>query len=170
MEESALVVLVPEAERAVRTWRDQHDPAAALGVPAHITLIYPFLAPGSLDDATVAEVGSLMRGFGPFRYRLVGPRAFGDEVLYLAPEPVEPFLGLIDRLAARYPDTPPYGGKHETVIPHLTVTQGAEPDVMDRARRAIEPFLPIAAHADGAWLLERRGERWQATRSIPFGP
>jgi hypothetical protein len=41
-DESALVVLVPEAEAATKPFRDQYDPAAAAGVPAHITLLYPF--------------------------------------------------------------------------------------------------------------------------------
>lgn len=40
--ESALVVLVPEAEALVKSFRDRHDPSAAAGVPAHITLLYPF--------------------------------------------------------------------------------------------------------------------------------
>ena len=43
--ESALVILVPEAEPLVRPFRHRFDPSAALGVPAHITLLYPFIAP-----------------------------------------------------------------------------------------------------------------------------
>ena len=40
--ESALVVLVPEAEVVVKSFRDQYDPLAANGCPAHVTLLYPF--------------------------------------------------------------------------------------------------------------------------------
>ena len=43
--ESALVVLVPEAEGVVKPFRDLHDPSAAAGMPAHITLLYPFKHP-----------------------------------------------------------------------------------------------------------------------------
>ena len=39
--ESALVVLVPEAERLVKPFCERYDPSAAAGVPAHITLLYP---------------------------------------------------------------------------------------------------------------------------------
>jgi hypothetical protein len=46
--ESALVVLVPEAEVLVKPFRDRFDPLAAAGVPAHITLLYPFKHPDGL--------------------------------------------------------------------------------------------------------------------------
>jgi len=48
--ESALVVLVPEAEAVVGWLRQRYDPSAAIGVPEHITINYPFL-PGEPADA-----------------------------------------------------------------------------------------------------------------------
>src|ERR1051325_8060387 len=51
--ESALVVLVPEAEVFAKPFRDQYDPSAAAGMPAHITLLYPFKAPDEVDDITL---------------------------------------------------------------------------------------------------------------------
>jgi hypothetical protein len=41
--ESALVVLVPEAEPLVGPFRERYDPSASAGMPAHITINYPFL-------------------------------------------------------------------------------------------------------------------------------
>jgi len=46
--ESALMVLVPEAERLVKPFRDRYDPSAAAGIPAHITLLYPLSIPMKL--------------------------------------------------------------------------------------------------------------------------
>ena len=54
--ESALVVLVPEAEAIAKPFRDQYDPSAAAGVPAHITLLYPFKAPDEIDDITLCKL------------------------------------------------------------------------------------------------------------------
>ena len=48
--ESALVVLIPEAEALAGPFRDKYEPSAAAGVPAHITLLYPFKAPDDIDD------------------------------------------------------------------------------------------------------------------------
>ena len=44
---SAVVVEVPEAEPLVGAWRLRFDPVAALGMPAHVTLLYPFVAPSA---------------------------------------------------------------------------------------------------------------------------
>jgi hypothetical protein len=56
---SALVVLVLEAEASVKPFRDRHDPSAAAGMPAHITLLYPFKPPDETDDFVAASRGSL---------------------------------------------------------------------------------------------------------------
>ena len=45
MSESALVVLVPAAEPCVGALRLRYDPVARLGMPAHVTLLHPFVDP-----------------------------------------------------------------------------------------------------------------------------
>jgi len=47
--ESALIVPVPEAEPVVGEFRASLDRCAGWGVPAHVTVIYPFRAPDRLD-------------------------------------------------------------------------------------------------------------------------
>ena len=48
--ESALIVPVPEVEPLVGLHRAALDPAAKLGVPAHVTIVYPFLPPEQITD------------------------------------------------------------------------------------------------------------------------
>src|SRR3989442_1054852 len=62
----------------------------------------------------------LFAGFEPFDFALTEVRRWPG-VLWLAPEPAEPFVALTSALAARYPEHPPYEGEHDVVIPHLTV-------------------------------------------------
>jgi hypothetical protein len=45
--ESAIVVRIPETERLVGRFRADLDVAAALGVPAHVTVLAPFVPPAS---------------------------------------------------------------------------------------------------------------------------
>jgi 2'-5' RNA ligase len=92
--ESALLVLVPEAEALVKSFRDRYDPSAAAGMPAHITLLYPFKLPSELDDEVLADLRRCFARFAPIRYALASIRRFPVEVLYLAPEPDEPFRRL----------------------------------------------------------------------------
>jgi len=47
--ESTLSILVPEAEGLVGSFRVRYDPAAKDGMPAHITLLYPFKSPSEID-------------------------------------------------------------------------------------------------------------------------
>ncbi len=54
-EASALVVEIPTADPVVGGWRATHDPSADHGMPAHITLLYPFRPPGAIDAHTLAE-------------------------------------------------------------------------------------------------------------------
>ena len=85
--ESALVVLVPEAESLVRPFRERFDPSAALGVPAHITLLYPFIAPEQDRCWTPStKRPSVFRGFAPIAFSLTEVRRFPAETLYLAPD------------------------------------------------------------------------------------
>ena len=39
-----------ETEQAVGPFRARYDRAAAWGVPAHVTVLYPFLPPSRIDD------------------------------------------------------------------------------------------------------------------------
>ncbi len=59
--ESALMVLVPEAETLVKPFRDRYDPSAAAGVPAHITLLYPFKHPNEVDQTVLDDLDQCFR-------------------------------------------------------------------------------------------------------------
>ena len=64
---SALLIPVPAAEPAVRAWRGQFDPSAAAGVPAHITLLVPFMPREDIADGDVTDL----------RAHFASARAFG---------------------------------------------------------------------------------------------
>ena len=53
---SALVILVPEAEAVVGRLRQRYDLSAAVGMPTHITLNYPFLPGLTADTEMCASV------------------------------------------------------------------------------------------------------------------
>ena len=62
---SAVVVAVPEAEPAVAAHRRRLDRAAGWGVPAHVTVLYPFVPPDRIDHTTIAalaEAGVTVHG------------------------------------------------------------------------------------------------------------
>jgi len=56
--QSAVLVPVPEAEPAVSRHRARLDRAAAWGVPAHVTILYPFAPPLAITAATTAALAA----------------------------------------------------------------------------------------------------------------
>jgi hypothetical protein len=141
----------------------QFDRSAQRGMPAHITVLYPFLPPDSLSPERMSELRTLFLGQRRFRFSLGGVCGFPD-VVYLAPEPLAPFDALTSGAAARFPETPPYGGVIAKPIPHLTIAQRPPaPDlvgVTDRFVLAAGARLPLECAADEVALAIKRAGRW----------
>jgi 2'-5' RNA ligase len=168
--ESALLVPVPEAEPCVRQHRFRHDSVALRGVPAHVTILFPFMPPSALTEETTRAVRDVLAPFSAFAFDLARLERFPDGAMYLAPDPPEPFVRLTEAFADRFPAYPPYGGAHPDVIPHLTVAQTPDVPVEDVAD--IERHLPIRCRAREAWLMtEDPDHQWQtkATFSLDGG-
>jgi 2'-5' RNA ligase len=167
--ESALIVPVPAAETLVGPFRDRYDPGAALGVPAHITILYPFKLPGAIDETVERELRRLFGSFGAFHFTLTAVRRFGDEGLYLAPEPAEPFRQLTLAAQAYSPETPPYGGQFSDIVPHLTVARRQAEKRLDAIACEFEAAaagdLPIRTWASAVVLMDTVSGRW-AVRAI----
>src|ERR1700722_15195681 len=115
--ESTLLVPVPSAEDSVARFRKRLDPASRLGVPAHVSVLYPFAPPARLDDAAMERLSVIFEGVGTFDFELAHVGWFDERVLYLAPEPASTFVGITNALAAGFPDYPPYGGEFPEGIP-----------------------------------------------------
>jgi hypothetical protein len=171
--ESALVVLVPEAEGLVRPFRERHDPSAAAGMPAHITLLYPFKALDESGATLLDDLRDGFAGFSPFRFSLASIRRFPAEVFYLAPEPAEPFRQLTLAIWGWHPEKPPYGGKWPDIVPHLSVAQLQDEQQLDRINdefvRAADGKLPIHATATDVALMDNSSGRWRVRATFGLG-
>jgi 2'-5' RNA ligase len=170
--ESGLAVLAPEAEFLVGPFRAKYDPSAAAGMPAHITLLYPFKPPDEIGGAVIEKLARCFAGFGAFEFSLAATRRFPGGVLYLVPEPDEPFRRLTSAIWALYPSTPPYGGGYSRIVPHLTVAQSADERHLEIITaefvRAAEGKLPIRATATEIALMDTRAGRWQLRTALPL--
>jgi 2'-5' RNA ligase superfamily len=152
-EQSALLITVPAAEPAVAGHRSRLDRSAADGVPAHITVLYPFLPPDQIDAGIRATLARLFAAVPGFRFTLDRTGWFGDPVLWLGPSDPAPFSALTGLVAAAFPACPPYGGRIAEVIPHLTIGEGAARADLEAAEAAVRPHLPIEAEATSVTLM-----------------
>ncbi len=152
-ERSTLVILVPEAEPYVGALRSRFDQSALYGLGAHITLLYPFKEPVHITGKTLSALADIFRSQPSFEFTLAGVCGFPG-VVYLDPDPGEPFLTLTRALVQRFPETPPYRGEVPDPLPHLTV-----------AHDPLASDLPTVAEK----LIELPAIRCQATQvSLAF--
>jgi len=162
--ESALVVLIPEAEVLVESFRNQFDPSAALGIPAHVTILYPFKSPPELTAEVIHRLTELFSNFPAFSVSFSESKRF-PYVLYLSPAPDETFRRLTESVIERFPEAPPYGGQFADVIPHLTIAQVSDSQRLEKIAadfdRAAEEILPIRASVREVTLLNNESGYWQ---------
>jgi 2'-5' RNA ligase len=151
--QSALLLAVPAAEAAVGAHRACLDPSARHGVPAHITVLYPFLPPAEIGPRVLAGLSRLFAGVPRFSFVLDQVRWFDDPVVWLDPADESPFRALTELEAQAHPGCSPYGGVHEDVVPHLTIGHGGGPAELRAAAEVIRPQLPIAAAATEVTLM-----------------
>ena len=64
------------------------------GVPAHVTVLYPFVPPGQITPAVIQMAAAAVRFVPGFGCRFAGTNWFGEDILWLAPEPAGPFRAL----------------------------------------------------------------------------
>jgi 2'-5' RNA ligase len=149
--------------------RRRHDPAARQGMPAHITLVFPFAEPQALSPEDRRRLAAVFAGAAPLELTFAATGRFAG-VLWLAPEPVAAIVDLVMRLAEAFPAYPPYGGTFGTVVPHLTLAQGDEA-LLSRLERRIAGRLrqPIVAPVQAAVLFATRADRWLPVERFALG-
>jgi 2'-5' RNA ligase len=175
--ESALLLLVPAAEPAVAKHRAALDASARHGVPAHLTVLYPFLPPGLIDDAVLASLGDLFAGVAAFRFTLDRVGWFGDDVVWLGPHDEAPVRALTELAFAAFPSCAPYGGQYADVVPHLTVGHLGGASALRAAGEAVGHRLPIDAAATKVTLMTgpppgspgRPPGRWRTVAEFALG-
>ena len=163
-----MLVRVPEAEPFVGEWRQRYTLDAPAGIPAHVTVLFPFVEPERLREVE-GRLAELVAGTAAFDLAFARTARW-PEILYLEPEPAEPFVALTHAVEREWPDQPPYGGAHETIVPHLTVAESADAAVLDRIAADVEPKLPIAMRVHEASLfVEDHAGHWSEHSRLPLG-
>jgi hypothetical protein len=171
---SAIVVPIrlPAALTALRL---RESASARASVPAHVTVLFPFLPPASIDGDVLARVAAIAGSVPAFDVAFREVRRFEpggaapEGVVWLAPEPATPFNALIAAVFSAFPDHPPYGGVHEETIPHVTIAAD-DRGHMDAVEEEASRRLPFRRRATAAALIvEGDDGHWRTRRRFPLG-
>jgi hypothetical protein len=147
---SVLVVPVPELEPFARgrwvhylpTWVSR-DPAFT---HAHITALSPYLPTPTAPD--LARVAAIAQATAPFDYMLRDVQELADGFIQVLPEPAAPFAALTHALWEAFPQCPPYAGRYDDVVPHLTLDRSGPEATVATTRAALADVLPVRCAAD----------------------
>lgn len=169
--QTALIVPIPDAEPAVGRFRASLDRAASWGVPAHVTVLYPFLPPERIDAAVLATVRDIVAAVPRSDISLTQVGWFGDAVVWLAPQPDDLFRELTAAVWHRFPEAPPYDGTHSDVVPHLTIGHDAARSVLEDAAEAVAEHLPLRATVEVVRLIAGTPDvaPWRTVCEFPMG-
>ncbi|MGJ5748659.1 2'-5' RNA ligase family protein [Streptomyces puniciscabiei] len=163
--QTGLIVRIPDAEPAVRAWRERFDPSARAGVPAHVTVLFPFLDESRIDARVRSALTDVLGSHHAFDLQFESCGRFPG-VLYLAPEPDAQLRRLTEVIAYRWSEAPPYGGQFTEIVPHLTVTDGQDDAVLDEIEADLLGGLPCASQVSSVDLMVYDGAKWQQRASF----
>lgn len=149
--ESAVIIPIPEVEPIVGPLRWQYDRAARLGVPAHVTLLYPFCPVQAVADE-IDALRNVCTSIQAFPFSFTEVRRF-PATAYLHTDKSERFAQITRTLAKTWPDYRPYGGAFADIIPHLTIADRVGEETLNAVDNSLRPYLPIKCMAREIWLL-----------------
>ena len=123
--------------------RQHLDEAAAWGVPAHVTVLGPFVPPADINSQVISALATPTAPVPAFDSRFARTRWFGQDVLWLDPEPDEPFRQL---------------------------TLG-DPGPLLAAERAVQTVLPLAVRVESLLLIAgaKAPSSWRIVHELPLG-
>src|SRR6185312_3752443 len=98
---------------------------------------------------------------------------FGEDVLWLAPDCAQELRDLTNAVVERFPDYRPYGGKHDELIPHLTVgrSRRGSTDDLKAAEADVRRTLPLTTRIEHGLLMAGtdQPDSWHTLAELPLG-
>jgi hypothetical protein len=164
---TGLIIPVPAADALLNAVRGRH-PGAVRDVPAHVSVLYPFLPAEELDGPVTESLGTVFAEHRPTEVRFTAchrqPGFVG-----LLPEPKDVLDALAAATRQRWPSVLPYGGAFgEDPGTHLTVAMGTDEATSAEIEQEVGGWLPLRARLDTAWLVVY-DHGWTVHSTFPFG-
>ena len=167
--ERSAVIVRARLPRLLERLRRESVGDAAAGVPAHLTMLYPFVEPDRLGGAVRERIAAAAANHRPFDYRLAA-RAVWPDTVYIRVDPEARFVRLQADLARAFPGFPIYGTDATfQFVPHVTIAEG---DGIARATEAHPAWadLPRTGRASSLEVIARDGDgRWRLIWRVPLG-
>ena len=164
---SSIDLQFDELAGPLHEWYGRSVEAAALGMPPHVTLLYPWKNP-TLEDVDLQRLEAALAPFEPFEVRFNRLETFSAGVVYLAFEDETVPRAMMKAIFTAFPDTPPYAGAFPDPSPHLTVAK-CPPEQLDRWKDEIGSALdlPLSFSVQEVAVFEQGdNRRWSKRHTV----
>ena len=148
-----LLLVTPDAEPLVATWRAEHDPSARFGVPAHVTVRSPFLPPERWTDPALTRLAEFL----PLTLTLARVEDRRGALVVVA-EPDDRLRELTEATTRTWPLLPPHKPDHRPFAYHVTVVRSPDRRIRSNATDAIAPHLPLRVTGTELWAAAESPE------------
>jgi 2'-5' RNA ligase len=173
MVHTLLAVPVPAADPLVRRLTAEWEASYELGgvdeVHAHVTVLGPLIPVEAVDDQLHATLRRMYEATAPFDFRLEEVGVFTGTAVYLAPDPARRFAKLTADAVKAFPSYPPYGGKFDNVVPHMTLGPIWSPEMERALVAAGTAAVPIEATATEVRLILNDHKSFHTIGQYPLG-
>lgn len=141
-----LLLMTPDAESVVGRWRAEHDSAARFGIPAHVTVRTPFLAPEHWRDPALSSLDRFLPIDVTLAHLENRPGA-----LVIVAEPDDELRAITEAVTLSWPTLPPHKGNRPDLAYHMTVVRTPDDRIRSEAWEAIAPHLPLRVTGTEMW-------------------
>jgi hypothetical protein len=166
--QTALIIPVPAADPILAAVATEYPDAVRPGIPAHVSLLYPFLPVGELVADDLDPVLDPVRRNGGEHTDTAGwlsvfaarTRPFEVRFTEIGTEPgfagltAPELVPLTTAIRARWPRIIPYGGRFGAdPAAHLTIAMDFAATDAARILELTRQFLPLTIRVEELWLL-----------------
>jgi hypothetical protein len=163
---TALLALFPGADPLLELAAGIEPGAVRDGLPAHVTMLYPFVPIEELTTEVVATLAARLREQAPVEVTLRALIMRAGFVAVAVPE-----LGaLTTDLRTGWSAFPPYGGRFgPDPDVHVTVALDTPPQSTDRIAAAVAQRLPLTGRITELRLVGLTESGWKPLHTLPLG-
>jgi 2'-5' RNA ligase len=149
----------------------RYAPDTLYRVPAHLTVLYPFVPYEQLDNACT-RLHQICGDIVPFDVTIAGYAEFPG-VIYMPPRNPQPIKDVFRRIYRQFPECPPYRGAFgDDITPHLTIGEFDSEEEQQAARAAMPRYTPITFRVKKLHVLygiDHIALPWLTHTVIPLG-
>ncbi|MGW6316399.1 2'-5' RNA ligase family protein [Streptomyces sp. NPDC055099] len=168
---TAVLVLLPDAEPLLEL-AVQVDPRVVRpGVPAHATLLYPWLPAEMIGPNDVERLRAVLVGAAPDVGRIPLRLTEVERTEAFVGVPVPELRAMATAVRAAFPEQVPYGGQFGDDPPvHVTVSLDATDQTAADITRHVTGRLPITTAVSAVHVVALSSDGWQVLAELPLAP